>query len=129
MARAFRIKTGSLAALAAALAVTALPAAAQAQEEGGRRWQAGARPDGGEARPDRSERRPGWRGRGEAQRQAPAHAQVHAAPSTPPAEVRRTVPDQPRWQGRNAERGWSSRIPISPKKSCAPTKPSMTSRP
>lgn len=109
MARAFRIKTGSLAALAAALAVTALPAAAQAQEEGGRRWQAGARPDGGEARPDRSERRPGWRGRGEVQRQAPAHAQVHAAPSAPPAEVRRTVPDQPRWQGRNAERGWSSR--------------------
>ena len=117
MAIGLRMKTGSLAVLAAALAATALPAAAQAQEDGGRRWQAGARPDGGEARPDRSERRAGWRGRGDGENQgqvrarahAPAHAQVQTAPAPPPTEVRRSVPDQPRWQGRNAERGWSSR--------------------
>lgn len=115
MAIAFRIKTGSLAALAAALAVSALPAAAQAQEDGGRRWQPGASPESGDTRPERSERRAGWRGRAEgdgqarARAQAPAQAQVQVAPAVPPAEVRRTIPDQPRWQGRNAERGWQSR--------------------
>lgn len=127
MAISFNRKSGSLAALAAGLALASLPVAAHAQEEG-RRWQGGARDGGSFQRPERQDRsNSGWRAeRGERQRTerpapsyrapAPVQAQIEAraqARSEPPAQA------QPRWQGGNAEgragtrtrgdEGWSGR--------------------
>lgn len=117
------IKTSGMAALAASMALAALPSAASAQERGGRRGDnAEAAPQssapegrrawgGGEGRSNGGSA--GWQGRQQGQAQAQARAQVQAPPQVQVApQVQARVQEQrrPSWEGRNgAGSSWGAR--------------------
>lgn len=131
MAISFTLKTGSLAALAAALMLASLPASAMAQEHGGgRHWRSEARSESGWQNQDRGNRaeranrseaqsQQGWA----VQRRAPEQQQSSPQPrwqgrghvEARGAEAQGTAPQSPQgWNGSRRTRAWSGTATATP---------------